>query len=217
MPTDNPSRERILQRIHKGLGVTVLPSHHAATSGANIFPPVPNLLERFQKECSTNNTEVVLTANMEGSYASIRDIVASLPAGEIFLQDVPELRSIRSAWPQDKLVRWSSEGRPSEASQATITLIESLVADTGSILVSSSCGGRGASVVAPVHIVVAGLSQLVPSLETAFARLEEGQTALRNSMLCLITGSSRTADIEKILVLGAHGPRRVVVILSQAD
>ncbi len=217
MPTDNPSRERILGRIRKGLSVAVLPVHHASASRMNTFPPVPNMLERFQKECSTNNTEVILTANIEAICATIRDIVASLPAGEIFLQDAPKLRSIQSAWPQDRQVRWSSEGRPNEASQATITSAESLVAETGSIMVSSSCGGRGASVVAPVHIVVAGLSQLVPSLEGAFARLSEHETALKNSMLCLITGSSRTADIEKILVLGAHGPRRVVVILSQAD
>ena len=83
-------------------------------------------------------------------------------------------------------------------------------------MVSAACGGRGASVVAPVHIVLATIGQLVPTLNEAFARIRERETAAQNSYLCLITGSSRTADIEKILVMGAHGPRRLVVILELA-
>src|SRR5208337_3053447 len=60
-----------------------------------------------------------------------------------------------------RAIRWSSEGAPSEASQATITLAEALIAQTGSILVTASCGGRGASVIAPCHIVYANTAQLV--------------------------------------------------------
>ena len=113
-----------------------------------------------------------------------------------------------------RAIRWSSEGGPAEASQATITCAEALVAQTGSVFVSASCGGRGASVVAPVHIVVATIDQLVAGLDEAFARLRDLGAAAKNSMLCLITGSSRTADIEKIIVMGAHGPRRLVVVLA---
>lgn|ERR1017187_2509538 len=84
----------------------------------------------------------------------------------------------------------------------------------GRSLVSSSCGGRAATVAAPVHIVVASVAQLVPNLTTLFLKVREKGTAERNSMLCLITGSSRTADIEKTLVMGAHGPRRLIVVLD---
>jgi L-lactate dehydrogenase complex protein LldG len=66
----------------------------------------------------------------------------------------------------------------------------------------------------PVHFVVATIGQLESDLETVFAEQRERGTLAKNSYVCLITGSSRTADIEKILVLGAHGPRRVVVVLS---
>ena len=66
----------------------------------------------------------------------------------------------------------------------------------------------------PVHIVLASIDQLVPDLDAAFARIAERGTAAKNAYLCLITGSSRTADIEKILVMGAHGPKRLVVILT---
>ena len=90
------------------------------------------------------------------------------------------------------------------------------MAQTGSVLVSAACGGRGASVVAPVHIVVATINQLLPDIDAALARAQERGTVVQNSFLCLIPGSSRTADIEKILVMGAHGPRRLIVVLGMS-
>jgi L-lactate utilization protein LutC len=106
------------------------------------------------------------------------------------------------------------KARLAEASQATVTLAEALIAQTGSILVTASCGGRGASVIAPCHIVYATTGQLVPDLTTALSRASQERILDRNSFACVISGSSRTADIEKILVQGAHGPRRLVVILQ---
>jgi L-lactate dehydrogenase complex protein LldG len=212
---ENPSRERILERVRKALRKPA--PRQDATAGRQIFPPVTNALERFQKECQANKTECLVTSDVAASAAAIANVLASLPAGEIFAQDAPELRRMALAWKDGRSIRWSSDGAPSEASQATITLAEALVAETGSVLVSSACGGRGASVVAPAHIVLTRLGQLVPSLEAAFAEVRERGIVAKNSYLCLITGSSRTADIEKILVLGAHGPRRLIVVLEMGD
>jgi L-lactate dehydrogenase complex protein LldG len=212
--TENSGRERILARIRSALAAPA-PKHAAAAAlPAPIFPPVPDLLARFQEECVGNITECVLTRNSHGSAEALANVLASLPPGEIFIQDAPELRRIAPQRGADRPIRWSCEGPPNESSQATVTLAESLVASTGSVLVSSSCGGRNASVVAPVHIVVAGIAQLEPDLAAAFASARASDMAGKNSNVTLITGSSRTADIEKILVLGAHGPRRLVVILA---
>ena len=68
--------------------------------------------------------------------------------------------------------------------------------------------------IAPCHIVYAAVSQLVPDLSTALGRVSQERQLDRSSFACVISGSSRTADIEKILVQGAHGPRRLVVILQ---
>jgi L-lactate dehydrogenase complex protein LldG len=212
---ENPSRERILERIQKALRTPGPP--HDSTAGRQIFPPVTDALERFQKECEANKTECLVTSDFAASAVAIANVLASLPPGEIFAQDAPELRRMAQAWRDGRSVRWSSDGAPSEASQATITLAEALVAETGSVLVSSACGGRGASVVAPAHIVLTRLKQLVPSLEAAFAQVRERETVAKNCYFCLITGSSRTADIEKILVFGAHGPRRLIVVLQMGD
>jgi L-lactate dehydrogenase complex protein LldG len=209
-------RERILGRIRDALRVEapkhILDEDAAAAPGA-IFAPIDDPLARFRQECRINHTEFVLTSDLGASAAAVGDLLAEMPAGEIFAQDAPMLRRMEPMW-GGRAVRWSSEGGPAEASQATITCAEALVARTGSVFVSSGCGGRGASIVAPVHIVVATMDQLVAGLDEAFARLRESGAVERNSMLCLITGSSRTADIEKIIVMGAHGPRRVVVVLT---
>ena len=211
--TENPGRERILARVRQALTVPS-PKHSSSGEPKPIFAPIDDPLDRFQKECIGNKTECVVVADRKASAHAVSEILASLPPGEIFVQDSAALREMGSEWGEGRQLRWSTEGPPSEASQATITAAEVLVAATGSVLVSAECGGRGASVVAPIHIVVAEVAQLVPDLESAFARQRKSGALSRNSFLCLITGSSRTADIEKILVMGAHGPRRLVVVLS---
>ena len=215
---ENPGRERILERIRAGLRSEAFHPPAAIPVGAPIFDPVSNAnaLERFQAEAKANLMECFLTANPQESAASLTKALDSLPQGEIFVQDDPLLRRLVHDSRSARTVRWSSMGAPSEASQATLTLAEMLIAQTGSIFVTASCGGRGASVVAPCHIVLAKSSQLVPDLETALREASSRGFLDRNSFACVISGSSRTADIEKILVQGAHGPRRVVVILQQA-
>jgi L-lactate dehydrogenase complex protein LldG len=183
-------------------------------SDRGIFAPIDNSLERFQEECVANLTECALTADCTASAQQLSKVLQSLPEGEIFLQDAPSLRRLIELSAPERSIRWSSQGAPNEASQATVTLAEALIAQTGSILVTTSCGGRGASVIAPCHIVYATLSQMVPDLASALGCVSQQRRLDRNSFACIISGSSRTADIEKILVQGAHGPRRLVVIVQ---
>ena len=211
---ENPGRARILERIRTALRTPA--PRPPGSAGRTIFAPVTDMMERFQKECAANITECVVTPDMRASARAVADVLAALPPGEIFVQDSSALRRLAAEWQDGRSIQWSSEGGPRESAQATITTAEALVALTGSVLVSASCGGRGASVVAPVHIVLASRDQLVPDLDAAFAQMRERNTAFQNSYVCLITGSSRTADIEKILVMGAHGPVRLIVVLAQS-
>jgi L-lactate dehydrogenase complex protein LldG len=209
---ENPGRARILERLRVALREQS--ARPAGAEGRRIFAPVKDVLDRFQKECVGNITECVVTEDSRASARAIRELLGALPEGEIFVQDSTALRRMAQEWETARDIQWSSEGGPKESAQATITTAEALVALTGSVLVSAACGGRGASVVAPVHIVVASADQIVPDLDAAFALMRERNTAFQNSYVCLITGSSRTADIEKILVMGAHGPIRLIVVLA---
>lgn len=101
-----------------------------------------------------------------------------------------------------------------EACDAGITACEALVAQTGSVLVSSAtCGGRSLSVLPHVHVVVATADQVVPTLAAALDAARSRHGGQLPSMLSFITGPSRTGDIERILVLGAHGPKELFVLL----
>jgi len=187
-----------------------------APAGETICEPVVNPLERFQVEAKANLMECALTANAQASARELAQVLDSLPPGEIFVEDHPTLRRLLQQSGTARPVRWSSQGAPHEASQATVSRVEALVAQTGSLLVSAACGGRGASVVAPCHIAVAETSQLVPDLAAALKSASQNGILEKNSFACMISGSSRTADIEKILVQGAHGPRRLVVIVERS-
>lgn len=98
---------------------------------------------------------------------------------------------------------------------AAITTCEQLVARTGSILMSAAQqSGRTVSVYAPVHICIAYTSQLVFDISDALKNIQVKYPQLP-SLITLATGPSRTADIEKTLVVGVHGPKEVFCFLVQ--
>ena len=101
-----------------------------------------------------------------------------------------------------------------ESCDVAITSCDALVAQTGSVLVTTaSAGGRALSVLPPHHIVVAQRSQMVPDLTTALQLARKTYAPNWPSFLSFITGPSRTGDIERILVLGAHGPKKLTILL----
>ncbi len=101
-----------------------------------------------------------------------------------------------------------------EGCDAGVTSCEAIVAQLGSILVSSaSSGGRSLSILPHVHVVIATVDQVTADLEGCFSDMLGRHGQKLPSMLSFITGPSRTGDIERILVLGAHGPKELYVIL----
>lgn len=96
-----------------------------------------------------------------------------------------------------------------------ITGCLALIAQTGSVFVTpSSAGGRALSVIPPHHVVLATKAQLISDLPAAWEMLQAAGEL--PSFASIITGPSRTGDIERILVLGAHGPKKLTVILIEA-
>ncbi len=101
-----------------------------------------------------------------------------------------------------------------DQAEVGFTLCEALIARNGSILLSNAgMAGRRLSIYPPVHIVLAYTSQLVLDLKDGFKLLKTKYGNQLPSMITTVTGPSRTADIEKTLVLGAHGPKELFVFL----
>lgn len=110
-------------------------------------------------------------------------------------------------------VPYSSSKEDFLGMDVAVTSCESLIARTGSVLVSSrQDSGRRLNVYPNIHIVISSSKNLVYDIKDAIEKLQtEGETL--PSQITLITGPSRTADIEKTLVLGAHGPKELYVFL----
>ena len=104
-----------------------------------------------------------------------------------------------------------------ERCDAGLTECDALIAQTGSVLLTArSGGGRALSVLPPHHVVIARRSQLLPDLPAAYDLLHQRYgPAHWPGMATLITGPSRTGDIERILILGAHGPKKLTVVLVE--
>ena len=190
----NPARDNILARIRAALQ-TAAPRPPMPTA-APVFPPVTDLETRFRDELIALRGEWIESAD------KLRELLAGFPK---IATDGSEL-VVQAVGAGNAGVREADLG---------VSTCDCLIAQTGSVVVSThSTRGRAVSVLPPVHLVIARREQLVPDLPAAMARLRARYDGHWPSSLSVITGPSRTADIEKILVLGAHGPRRLAVWLA---
>ncbi|HQH27586.1 MAG TPA: LUD domain-containing protein [Oligoflexia bacterium] len=145
----------------------------------------------------------------------ILELISGLP-GFVQVQKHPLLERLQSELPalRERLAgsRALDCASPEYAQCACgISGADSLLAQSGSIVLrSSAAGGRRLSVLPPFHIVVAASSQLNGFVAPWFAGLQQDNSW---SLASIISGPSRTADIEKILVFGAHGPKRLALVL----
>ncbi|MDB6173707.1 MAG: hypothetical protein JWL59_3018 [Chthoniobacteraceae bacterium] len=226
----NDDREKVLARISEALAVPA-PRHHetpAAGAKAGIavpfrawLPPVGSDFEAqralFSTQCVVLKTEFVECADAAAAAAHLAALaeanewkkLAFHPGtiNDAIVPHLPEslgLFKVESGYDKVEL----------ETCDAGLTECETLVAQTGSICVTAlSSGGRALSVLPHHHVAVARHEQLVPDLTAAYERLAARYGANYPSFISFISGPSRTGDIERILVLGAHGPKKLTVLL----
>ena len=203
------SKERLLKKIRKAL-LEKRDNPYPNLEDLPHYPPTDELPEVvFAKE---------LTA-VSGQFVFCEDEV-QLIENLLNLADQHKWHKIYCWEPalQDILGRFDfpyfATDKDFEQAEVGITLCESLVARNGSIMLSNSgMAGRRLSIYPPVHIVLAYSSQLVTDLKDGFKLIKEKYKNQLPSMITTVTGPSRTADIEKTLVLGAHGPKELFVFL----
>lgn len=103
-----------------------------------------------------------------------------------------------------------------DQAEAGITGCESLIARNGSVLVSNgAAAGRRLSVYPPIHIVIARASQLVMDVKHGLRKIQDRYAGQIPSMLTLITGPSKIADLGEYEVLGGDGPKELYVFLLE--
>lgn len=219
MTVTESARDAILNRIKQSLAV---PSPHphwmdSSAGDGSLFPlPEPNeqaRAARFREEFAAVQGEWHEAASLEDAQAWLRRWINSNSFSSILSVDNPRLRSVLDGVDG---IHWIVPGAGTkgwENYSLGVTTCESLVAESGTILVSAGISGRAPSVLPPVHLVVATADQLVADIDTSIQRIRARYPDQLPSTMSWITGPSRTADIEKILVLGAHGPKRLAILL----
>ena len=225
-------REKILGRIREALTVEApMPGHHDhakahATAGpppssraGEWLPPAGNSFDE-QIACFRENA---LALKADFYVVNNRDELAKLL---VELRDTEGWKKIATHGGELTDFAAGAIGLPVlktdstydvnelESSNVGITECDALIAQTGSVLVTNrSAGGRALSVLPPHHVVIARRDQLLRDLPAAFQFLKQKYSANYPSMISFITGPSRTGDIERILVLGAHGPKKLTIFL----
>lgn len=221
------ARDSILARIREALQVNV-PSHAAEeetqpddglTGVRQVLPQAPDdfpgQVALFAERSEGLKTEFLLCADEAVAGAQLKMLAEREKWDSVALPAEDRIRNLLSALSLPKMeVSRSTTKTDLEKVSAGITGCDALIAQTGSVLVTAaSAGGRALSVLPPHHVVIALSSQLVPDLPAAFELLQRKYAPNFPSSMTFITGPSRTGDIERVLVLGAHGPRKLSVIL----
>ena len=227
-------REKILGRIREALTLAApFPGHHghgapggsapvpraAATEARRWLPPVGPAWEEwlalFARNSEDLRTDFRRVADREAAMEAVRGLAAGYGWKKVATHGGGLAAEAAAALGLPTLnTDGGYEAHELEQCDAGITGCEALVAQTGSLVVTArTTGGRALSVLPPHHVVLATPDRLVPDLPAAYDRLRELYGDRYPSMIGLVTGPSRTGDIERILVLGAHGPKRLTVLL----
>ncbi|MGQ8337662.1 LutC/YkgG family protein [Sunxiuqinia sp. A32] len=146
--------------------------------------------------------------NLDEAAVEIQKIQDDFKVEKTFLLDTKLKKAFKEK------INYTARKTDFEKMQVGITPCEFLIAHLGSALISSGGdSGRRLHVFPETHIIVAHKKQLVNYLDDGIDQLQKKYKGKLPSIVTNITGPSRTADIEKTLVMGMHGPRKLFVIL----
>jgi L-lactate dehydrogenase complex protein LldG len=203
------SKENILKKIRKALSISTPLPFPNSEGNNSLFQPAQQELEiEFAQQCTKLQGKFIFCLNTNELGIQLNSLIQHNKWTKIFccedklvamLQD-----ELQVACPHNDLA----------SSDASITSCEYLIARTGTIVLSAAQeSGRTVSVYSPIHICIAYADQLVYDIRDALQLLKEKYQHQLPSLITLATGPSRTADIEKTLVVGVHGPKEVYVFL----
>ena len=200
------AKEQILNRIKKALSQSTpmpFPEKQSMARQQVIQPKTEELTVLFAENFSAVQGQFIYCVDEAELVAKIADLQEHRNWPRIFCRETALI---------DLLQKHDFHGlefSPQAGAPVAITGCEKLIARTGSIMMSTrQPSGRATSVYTPIHICIAFTSQLVYDIEEGLTFIQQGQKNMP-SLITLATGPSRTADIEKTLVVGIHGPKEV--------
>jgi len=199
------AKENILKKIRQALSNPVPLPFPQSEGPSSVFVPAKDEVEIiFAEEFTKLQGKFSFCMDENELHQHLRKLIEKKQWSKIFCSES----------------RWNNYSNTISLStcDAAITGCEFLVARTGSIVMSAAeQSGRTTSVYAPVHICIAYSSQLVFDIKDALQLIKEKYAGHIPSLITFASGPSRTADIEKTLVTGVHGPKEVYVFLVEGN
>jgi len=208
----SPSKENILKKIRKAL-IQSTPLPFPQSEGNNsIYTQSKQELEvEFAEQFNLLQGRFIFCVNRQELAFQFNSLLKKQGWEKVFCAE-PKILEIVGSQLSD---RFSAEDLAD--CDISVTSCEFLIARTGSIVLSSAQSmGRTSSVYAPIHICIAFTSQLVYDIKDALQLMKVKYKDKIPSLITFATGPSRTADIEKTLVVGVHGPKEVYCFLVDA-
>ena len=203
----SPAKENILKKIRQALSNPVplpFPNSEGAQSVFVVSDEDPAIV--FAEEFTKLQGKFAFCADNEDLKLQLQELIVARNWTKIFFKEdgIAKLFNVAS---YDDLA----------ACDVSVTGCECLVARTGTIVMSAAQqSGRTASVYAPIHICIAYSNQMMFDLKDALLHIKNKYVGNMPSLITFASGPSRTADIEKTLVTGVHGPKEVYCFLVEA-
>ena len=223
----DPARDRILGRVRDGLARSGAARDEAvarinadAYVAAHVQGPRPRMpgdpVARFMQRATDMESTVLRIADR-------REIPASVARYLDALELAPALAAQRSrqgvCWPEFADLDWAGAGLAIESRPTTgddklgITGTFCAIAETGTlVLLSGAHTPTGTMLLPDTHVAVVSAARIVAGMEEAFALVRSERHPMPRAVN-LVSGPSRTGDIEQTIVLGAHGPYRVHILV----
>jgi L-lactate dehydrogenase complex protein LldG len=208
----SPSKENILKKIRKALSQSTPLPFPKSEGGETVFQASQQEAEiEFAEQFSKLQGRFVYCINRQELAFQLGSLIRKMDWKKVFCVE-EELLQGAEVQIGDRLVKTDIA-----TCDVAITGCEYLVARTGSVVMSAAQpSGRVTSVYAPIHICVAYTHQLVYDVKDALQGVKEKYGSKLPSLITFATGPSRTADIEKTLVVGVHGPKEAYVFLVES-
>ncbi|MBP6215575.1 MAG: lactate utilization protein [Chitinophagaceae bacterium] len=208
----SPSKENILKKIRKALSHST-PLPFPQSEGTNsVFEPLQQETEvEFAEQFTKLQGKFIYCINRQELAFQLGSLVKKQDWQKVYCVEEKLIEPLAMQL-SDRLIKTGLAN-----CDVSITGCEYLVARTGSIVMSTAqSSGRSTSVYAPIHICIAFTNQLVYDLKDALQAAKDKYGNNLPSLITFATGPSRTADIEKTLVVGVHGPKEVYLFLVES-
>ena len=205
-PDSEENKKAILGDL-ESVSITPHYSYEKLSSASEYFvQPEGDLCEAYCEKLKLVAGKPEVLPSVDAALARVKELIGE----EVLLCNNPDLLKLLD----EKGISYNTDPEYARVAKFSLTTCEALAARTGSVFVSSAqIEGRRLVSAAETHIVLAYENQICADLPQCMDILEKKYGDTFPSQVTAITGPSRTSDIEKTIVLGAHGPKNLYVLI----